>query len=332
MVRHVSDGMRKGMAYYEILKLVLRSITQAIPCARASVYLVDEGNKSIAREIAVDCHNHFETGHTGKVTLNPAGGDDFSDIVLKKKEQVFERRSEGEYLSAIKVPLEASGQVVGLLVVERRRGQPSFTPDEGRTLLTFATQAGFVLENIRLHYELVQLAFKDEVTGQYNHRFFIKRLREEVDRSMRYQHVFSVLLAGLDRFTAFNDQYGYAMGDKMLIEWGRFLHKSHRACDLVARLGGDKFAILLPETPAQGAQVVAENIRKAVEGFLFTEEEGLMEVRNRFTASLGIAEFPAHGLMLEQILDRANRALDHAKSLGGNQVVLSPEKNQEPTL
>jgi diguanylate cyclase (GGDEF)-like protein len=291
---------------------------------------VDEDEHTIAREIAMDSHSHFETGHRGRTPLAEAGGDDLSDIVFKRKDTVVSGRAPGEFPIVAKVPLETSGQVVGVLLSERSARRRPFSADEVETLLTFATQAGFVLENIRLHYELVQLAFKDELTGQYNLRFFIKRLREEVDRSIRYKHPFAVVICGFDGYTAFNNRYGYALGDKVLKEWGRFLRKSHRACDLVARIGGDQFGVFLPETPLSGVQVVAEKIRKAMESFTFTEEAGLQEIRNRPTVSLGIAEFPSQGLMVEQILDHAHQALNEAKARGGNQAVVLPSKIQEP--
>ena len=317
------------MAYYEILKLVLRSIQQAIPCDRVTIYLVDDKDHSAVREIAADRHSHFETGPTGRIPLRMQGGDDLSDLVFKKRDSLVSTRSPGDLPVTAKVPIEASGRVIGVLVLERPGDGEAFCPGDVETLLTFSTQAGFVLENIRLHYELVQLAFKDELTGQYNHRFFIKRLREEVDRSLRYQHPFTVLLTGFDSFKEFNERYGFAIGDKVLREWGRFLRRSLRACDLVARVGGDRFGIFLPETPPQGVQVVVDKILKAAESMDFCEDASLKEIANRATVSVGVAEFPTHGLMLEQLLESLHRALDEAKSKGGHQAVVSAERVRE---
>jgi diguanylate cyclase (GGDEF)-like protein len=319
------------MAYYEILKLVLRSIQQAVPSDRLTIHLLDENDNTAVREITVDSHSHFETGPTGRIPLKAGGGDDLSDLAFKRKETVVTTRGSGELPMAARVPMGASGRVIGVLTAERGSRSGAFGPEEVEVLLTFATQAGFVLENIRLHYELVQLAFKDELTGQYNHRFFIKRLREEVDRSLRYQHPFTVLLTGFDKFADFNDRYGYALGDLVLREWGRFLRRSHRACDLVARVGGDQFGIFLPETPPQGVQVVVEKILKAAETFGFTDDPSLKEIANRPTLSVGVVEFPTHGLMLEQLLESAHRAMDEAKSRGGNQAVFSSERAREAT-
>jgi diguanylate cyclase (GGDEF)-like protein len=324
MIHEVASLMRQGLTYYESLKLVLKCVVTSLKCSRAEIYLVDDHDQTLGREIGIGADGRYETGSQTRIQLGEQYQDPFSRLTFGKAEYVADadlasRAPVGGSFN-VKVPIRAAGRVLGVLSVDYRAVSRPRTRPEVLALLTFATQVGFILENIRLHFELVQLAFKDELTGQYNHRFWVKRLQEEVDRSVRYQHVFTVVAVGLDGFSKFNETYGFALGDSILRGLGHWLKKSLRTCDLVARPGGDQFFLLLPETGMDGAKLVAEKLRRGVEQFEFVTDAGVKELKNRITASVGVAGYPDHGLMIEQVMERMNLALHHAKSRGGNRV------------
>ena len=333
MIHEVASLMRQGLTYYEALKLVLKCVATAVKAARVEIYVMDEQDHTLAREIAVDKQGRYETVSPVRLQLAEHFDDPFSKLVFGKNEYLpdpglgdggSKARVTLNMPFNVKVPIKASGRVLGVLSVDFSGKDRPKNRTDVLALLTFATQVGFILENIRLHYEIVQLAFKDEMTGQYNYRFWIKRLREEVDRSARYKHTFAVLTIGLDKFSKFNETYGFALGDRLLRDLGHWVRRNVRNCDLVARLGGDQYGVLLPETATEGACIVAEKILKGVEAFEYAADPGLKEIKPNLTVSLGVVEYPAHGLMIEQLTEQGSKVLFKAKQAGGNRLVSAP--------
>jgi diguanylate cyclase (GGDEF)-like protein len=325
MIHEAGALMRQGLTYYEALKLVLKCVAVSLRCARAEIFLVDEHDHTLGREITIGAEGRYETGSAFRIQLTEQSEDSFSRLVYGKAEFVSDAdltsrvRIKGNF--NVKVPIRAAGRVLGVLSIDYRGTARPTKRSEVVALLTFATQVGFILENIRLHFEIVQLAFKDELTGQYNHRFWVKRFQEEVDRYSRYKHDFSILAVGLDGFSKFNEIYGFALGDRVLRDLGSWLKKSVRTCDLVARPGGDQFLILLPETGPDRAKIVAEKLRGGIERFDFASDPGIKEITSRITASLGLVGYPENGLMIEQVMEQAKGVLHQAKEAGGNRTV-----------
>jgi diguanylate cyclase (GGDEF)-like protein len=170
----------------------------------------------------------------------------------------------------------------------------------------------------RANGELQRLAFKDGLTGLYNHRAFQERLREEIARARRYRKSVSLVLVDLDYFKAYNDRYGYPHGDRLLKSVADALAAQVRSSDVCARYGGEEFGLLLPETGKDGARVKAERLRELVRSTAFSGVE-LMPA-GRLTLSFGLAEFPTDALTADDLLTRAEHALFVAKRLGRDRV------------
>jgi diguanylate cyclase (GGDEF)-like protein len=169
---------------------------------------------------------------------------------------------------------------------------------------------------------LKETSFKDDVTGLYNRRFFSIRLEEEMQRHRRFNHPVSVVLVDLDGFKAVNDDMGHAVGDDTLRDIAQILMKHSRGINVVARYGGDEFAVLLVETSLAGARLYADRLRQVVATFPFAHGK-------RITASFGIASLPDDEVTTaEELVRTADEALYAAKRGGKNQVVTSesPEK------
>jgi len=163
-----------------------------------------------------------------------------------------------------------------------------------------------------------ELAFKDGLTDLYNYRYFQEAMDLEFMRAQRYNRVFSMILLDLDHFKEINDTHGHTIGDFVLANVGKAVAKSVRETDIVARYGGDEFAVILPETADEDAIVVAEHIRKNIESCTMTIDDLTIKV----TTSMGIASNRC-ALDLNNkaaLVSLADKALYLAKNKGKNRV------------
>ncbi len=173
----------------------------------------------------------------------------------------------------------------------------------------------------------------DGLTGFYNERYLQNRLADEANRAVRIQRTFSLLLANLDGFRSFNHQYGIEAGNRVIQEAAELFRKNTRAANPICRCGGSTFAILLTETTKESAAMVGEKMRLAIERHVFSPFESPPDNQtkpNRFTISIGVGTFFEDGMTPEQLMVRANLALDEARGRGGNNVAISSGPPPEP--
>jgi two-component system cell cycle response regulator len=188
---------------------------------------------------------------------------------------------------------------------------------EDRGLLEIiARELGGPLRTATLVEESRRLATVDALTGLHNRRAFIEHARREVGRSQRHCDPLSMLLLDVDHFKSVNDTHGHAAGDRVLAAVGRMLSETNRRHDVSARWGGEEFVLLLSSTDAEGAAIVAERVRAAVEGLSIKTDAGELV---RITASIGASTLlPTE--TLDALVDRADRAMYAAKTAGRNRV------------
>lgn len=170
----------------------------------------------------------------------------------------------------------------------------------------------------RFHEVVLAQATLDPLTGVANRTTVLNALEQQGGVSRRYGRRLSVCLMDLDHFKWINDCYGHAAGDRTLETIGSLLQRRARSCDLVGRIGGEEFLIILPETPGEEAGRMAEDVRQA----LMLEEVTLPNAHETLhvTCSMGVAEFAEWDLDVGALLARADAALYRAKSLGRNRV------------
>ncbi|HET7776390.1 MAG TPA: sensor domain-containing diguanylate cyclase, partial [Azospira sp.] len=177
--------------------------------------------------------------------------------------------------------------------------------------------------------ELFRMATTDDLTGCLNRRHFMEALAREFSRSQRHGDPLSLMVLDLDFFKRINDGYGHAVGDKALAAFVAAARNCLRQSDLLARLGGEEFAILLPVTAIAQAQPVAERLREQVADIRIATPQGVVQ----FTVSIGIAAYGPQVMSAEDFLLRADRALYAAKGAGRNRVVQAPpEVSAEPVV
>jgi diguanylate cyclase (GGDEF)-like protein len=172
-------------------------------------------------------------------------------------------------------------------------------------------------------------AIYDELTRLYNYRYFQDRVASEVRRAQRYDHALTLLMIDADDFKAFNDTRGHLAGNVALRRLATVLRKSVREVDVAARYGGEEFAILLPSTPKLGALKLAEKLRQAVEKAGIGRDAA--GKGRPLTVSIGVASLPGDAGTAEELVERADRALYVAKSMGKNCVKPFSDERREHT-
>lgn len=239
------------------------------------------------------------------------------EIAAMERQVIFDDETRVRGLEALKIfPLLAGDRIVGTLVAGSRR-KAALDHDVLRMIEVIAIQAAQAVLRAQLFEQMEKMAITDSLTALLNRRAFQARSDEALAQARRYKHSCSFIVADIDHFKAVNDTYGHSTGDCVLKGVARIIREKARDTDLVARFGGEEFAIAMPQTETRGAEVIAERIREAVMKEVFQTELGPLRV----TLSLGIATYPDHGQDRSAVIDLADQALYHAKKHGRNQSV-----------
>lgn len=189
-------------------------------------------------------------------------------------------------------------------------------------LSSVAAELAVAVENSELYKLTRRLAVTDELTGLFNYRYLLERAEDEIGRARRFGRSLSLLMIDADEFKRYNDTHGHVAGDGALAELATAMRGAVRDIDVVCRYGGEEFAILLPETDAEGAFVVAEKVRESVAAHVFKNADG--DRTERLTVSIGLSTFPGTADDREGLLRRADDALYVVKRTGRNRVSASP--------
>jgi diguanylate cyclase (GGDEF)-like protein len=224
------------------------------------------------------------------------------------------------------IDLAIGGSKVGILHVERLGG-PSFTDQEKQVLSTCAALLGLAFGRLQAQQTLKDLAQRDSLTGVMARGALEEPLQRELNTGLRYGMPASLLLMDLDYFTTVNDRLGHAAGNDVLKAVAALIQENVRAVDCVGRSGGEQFAVVLPHTDVEMAQVLAERIRADIERRAFMVEDGQV----RITVSLGVASLRDASITdVSRWIAAADAALCEAKAQGRNRVVTHHAGNPAP--
>ena len=215
----------------------------------------------------------------------------------------------------IAVPLIARGSLKGVLNIYRIGEDARFVEDEFELARWFGDAAALAIDNAQMRAHLEHQAQTDSLTGLYNHRYFHDRLRAELHRASRAHDSVALLIMDIDDFKRINDVHGHGIGDQLLVSLAEMTTSTVRAYDVVCRLGGEEFTVIMPSCSMEDAVGLAGRLRDRLAA---TEFDPVGHV----TVSIGIAEGPDDAMNPRALVACADAAMLTAKARGKDQVVL----------
>ncbi len=233
----------------------------------------------------------------------------------------------GEYLC---IPILAHGDTVGLMHIRYPLGSNMLkgTDNQNSNVSTthqFAIQCAehisLAIANVRLRDQLQDQSTKDSLTGLFNRRYFMDSMRSAIGHAERKGERMSILTLDADHFKRFNDNHGHDAGDLVLRMISKSMMSACNSGQVPCRLGGEEFAILLPNSEIEKAQIFAEELRKTIEGQTVRYSGSDLP---KVTVSIGVSEYPTHGTEPQGLLKTADVALYTAKAEGRNRICTPP--------
>jgi diguanylate cyclase (GGDEF)-like protein len=220
--------------------------------------------------------------------------------------------------SIVAFPLTSRGRQLGALIgLDRRPStrEPRLVPAVLRALRVLIEPIAAALDNALQLKRAEELSVTDDLTKLYNSRYLNLVLRKETKRASRSGRPLSLLFIDLDGFKAINDTHGHLFGSRALVEAAAVIRSSARETDVVARFGGDEFALILPDTGGEGAFAVGERIRERIAAHVFLTSAAL---NVRLTASVGVATLPDAAASADELVHAADAAMYQVKDRGKN--------------
>jgi diguanylate cyclase (GGDEF)-like protein len=292
----------------EVLSRTLEA-AGAVPGVDAALVSITDGSE---RPIVATLGLSTEEAHRQVVTGPPEGHEARAITLVYQYPPSLERGAE-LIRSGLAVPVPGEAEAIGFLTVYSRSGEQRFTEEETRELEELAQRAGPAIENARRFREARQLADLDALTGLHNRRYFHETLAREVARAHRYGRRLALVIIDLDDFKAINDRIGHLAGDAVLAETAERVRDVVRSADVACRVGGDEFAVILPESGTGDADQLYHRLLGAVSARPVGQA-------GRLSVSAGIAELREQDDPTS-FFERADEALYRAKEHGKAQVV-----------
>ncbi len=326
---HVFHEVLSEQSLDSLLERIADTLADLIPHDSLTIYEADETHRLLKPVLARDpwadkimaSLSRFGEGITGwavehrePVLTNQAHLDPRVNIVPGTP------ADEPEAL--VSVPLIARGHTKGALNVYRLGEDASFTQEEFELAQLFGDAAALALDNAQVKARLEHQASTDSLTGLYNHRTFHERLRAELTRASRTSDHVALLMFDIDDFKRLNDVHGHATGDEILLALAELARTLMRDSDVVCRVGGEEFAVVMPSCDAGDAFGLARRLTDAL-------AETDFEPVGRLTVSVGISQGPEHAMNPRELFACAEAAMMTAKARGKNGIVLFDEDSME---
>ncbi|HEX5450018.1 MAG TPA: GAF domain-containing protein [Gaiellaceae bacterium] len=313
-----------------LLERIADTLSDLVPYESATIYEADEERRQLRPALARGQYSDEV------MRSRPRFGEGLTGWAVVHRRPVWTNRAhldprattvEGtpeEPEAMIVVPLIARGILKGALNIYRVGEDAAFFEHEFELATSFGDAAALALDNAQIRERLEYLAQTDGLTGLYNHRFFHERLRAELTRASRQHDSVAVLMFDLDDFKRVNDVYGHGAGDQLLVQIARLAREEVRGSDVVCRIGGEEFGVIMPSCDAGDALVLASRLMERLRSLE-------LEPMGRITLSVGVSQGPQHAMNPRELVACAEAAMMTAKARGKNQVVLYDGASERPS-
>lgn len=347
-IQEISTEISKGSVLDDVLNRIYDTFHKAIPYDRIGCALISDDQKKVI--------SHWtKTNYPQKIKINkgytaPLAGSSLENILLTQQPRIINDLkkyltanpkssstkliiSEG-IQSSLTCPLIVEGKPIGFLFFSSKK-KDTYIDSHQKTFINIARQVSILIEKSRLYQHIYDInqkltkaleqikeqSARDALTGIFNRGAIMELLQNAVEQGKRKKHPVAVILADIDYFKKINDTHGHIMGDKVLMEVSKNIANNLRIYDCIGRYGGEEFLIILNESDAAEALLIADRIRQSVSSIKFKHNENTFSV----TMSFGIsyADFINHSKKEEELLQEADSELYRAKNEGRNRVCIA---------
>ena len=305
-----------------LLERIADTLSELMPYKALHVYEADEQRRELVPVLA-----RSDSHREQIMQSRPAFGEGITGWAVENRRPVWTNRAHLDPRvvnvpgtpeapeALITVPLIARGALKGALNIYRIGEDAAFYEHEFELAKWFGDAAALAIDNAQVKARLEHLAQTDSLTGLYNHRFFHERLRSELTRASRAHDSVAVLMFDLDDFKRVNDVYGHGAGDQLLVQISRLARETVRGSDVVCRIGGEEFGVIMPSCDAGDALALASRL---------SDRLGEVEFHpaGPVTVSIGISEGPHDAMNPRELIACAEAAMMTAKARGKDQTVL----------
>jgi diguanylate cyclase (GGDEF)-like protein/PAS domain S-box-containing protein len=305
----ISDNVNKQKELEDLVKDKNKLLDAVLNNVDAFIYMKDEQR-----------HFHYVNNKTAELFGKPS-----KDIIGKLDSDVIGQEMANHFWQSDKLVFETNQQQTIHEIAQDANGNsrhylstkmPYQLNENSQAMIGFSTD---VTELFELKEEFRKQANTDPLTGLYNRRYFFEHAIIEFSRAKRHELNLTIISIDIDHFKKINDKYGHPIGDKVLIELGDNIISSLRQEDILARIGGEEFSIMLPNTTLEQAKVVAQRICHADNDYLVNE---FSVEKIKILISVGVVSMNESDKDFDDLFIRADRALYQAKNSGRNQVYI----------